>query len=68
MKRVYFVFLLLCLGCSQAGPFITDIQFLDNKTIQVKKCAVEHNYLTGKISTENCSTERIIRKDIAENI
>jgi len=61
MKRLLCIFL-LCTGCSSAGPFVTDIQFPDKDTVQVQKCTVEHNYLTGKIETGPCTTENISRQ------
>lgn len=50
------LFLFLLMGCTTAGPFITNISQNKDGTLKVEKCMVEHNALTGAIATTNCTS------------
>ena len=43
-------------GCTTAGPFVTNISSDGQGGIVVEKAMVEHNQLTGMISTKETTT------------
>ncbi|MBK8102633.1 MAG: membrane lipoprotein lipid attachment site-containing protein [Cellvibrionales bacterium] len=61
MKKI---FLAICAvtaisGCSNAGPFVTNVSSDGNNGLNIEKCAVHYNSFTGNVSTGQCSTTYI---------
>jgi hypothetical protein len=43
-------------GCSNAGPFVTNVSSDGNNGLNIEKCSVHYNSFTGNVSTGQCST------------
>ncbi len=60
MKYLSLLVLIICLtACTHAGPFVTNISSDRNGKLNIEKCQILFNGLTGTISTENCSNYQI---------
>ena len=46
-------------GCTYAGPFVTHIAQNKDGTFTLEKCQIEHNFMSGAISTVNCTITKI---------
>ena len=49
----------LTLGCSAAGPFVTNISSDGAGGLLVEKCMVRHSQFTNSVSNDSCTTHRI---------
>ena len=60
MNRILAVAILLgVVGCSFAGPYVTNISPAGEQGTLVEKCKVQFNSLTAKVSTEQCNTSYV---------
>lgn len=51
--------LLTILGCSSAGPFVTNISSDGQGGLIIEKCSVQYNKFTNSVSTKECTTTTI---------
>jgi type IV secretion system protein VirB7 len=49
-------------GCTNAGPFVTNISKTGDSDLLVEKCELKHDAFMGVVSTENCTNYTIKMK------
>ena len=60
MNRILAVAILFgTIGCSGTQPYVTNISPAGEQGILVKKCKIQMNQLTSKISDSNCHTSYV---------
>ena len=57
------LFLASLSGCTNAGPFVTNISRIGDHDLMIEKCELLHNAIMGVVSTENCTTYTIKMKE-----
>ncbi len=50
----------LLVGCTHAGPFVTNISASGNGRAVVEKCMLEMNYFLGTISESDCDSSTVL--------
>ncbi|MGX9522490.1 hypothetical protein ACWX0P_27345 [Vibrio mediterranei] len=51
---------LTAMGCSSAGPYVTDISSDGEGGVNVTKCSVEFNAFTSTVSNHDCTARHIL--------
>lgn len=60
MKKIFaFAALLLAAGCTNAGPFVTNISSDGDRGLIIEKCQLHMNAFMGTVSNENCTNTQI---------
>jgi type IV secretion system protein VirB7 len=49
----------LAMGCSTAGPFVTNISSAGPNKLLIEKCHVELNAFVGYVSNKDCTSNTI---------
>ncbi len=49
----------LLVGCTQAGPFVTNVSSSGTNKLSVDKCQVHFNWFMGTISKDDCTSHEV---------
>lgn len=49
----------LTVGCTTAGPYVTNISSDGRNGLNIEKCAVKFNAFMGTVSTAECTSQHI---------
>ena len=59
MRLIILALALLAIGCSTAGPFVTNVSSAGPNKLNIEKCHVEFNAFFGYVTNKNCSSSTI---------
>ena len=61
MKKLFLACLVVValIGCSTAGPFVTNISPVGDGKISVEKCMIQYNGFTGNITMKDCTVQEV---------
>lgn len=59
MRFLVPVVALLAIGCSTAGPFVTNIASAGPNKLLIEKCHVELNAFVGYVTNKDCTSNTI---------
>jgi len=59
MRLLLLAVTMLAMGCSTAGPFVTNISSVGPDQLLVEKCYVELNAFVGYVTNKDCSSVTI---------
>lgn len=59
MKLALLAAVIALVGCSSAGPYVTNISSDGANGLNIEKCAVQFNAFMGTVSNNECSVQKI---------